>query len=122
MSFTAADAHLLTEGYWSTPVAPNAEEMTDNLCSLAPDAAFVPRDFPDKPKWTQFQSVWFDQGIEAISEISPKKGIDGSVAFARLSVIQSSLLLDDDHKAIAVPWLASLWLDDWTPAQQEATH
>lgn len=104
---------------WTSPMTPTAEEMSQMTSTAIPDVQEIPGEYPDRESWRRFQSRWFEHGIEVIAGMQPKRGVNPDVAFARLSVIQSSLMIEQERKTDAVAWLASLWFDGWTENVEE---
>lgn len=80
---------------------------------LLPDYKSIPLQYRDSRagKWSQLYIDWMFRGIKKI-EITPKEGIDKSVAMNHLGAIMASFQPSSEHKEAAVAYLASLWFED----------
>ena len=77
---------------------------------LMPDYKEIPDEFKHgNNKYCAFQAKWFFEGLEGIPK--PKDGVDVKKAMRHLSAIQKSFEPRHEHKAAAVAYLASLWLE-----------
>lgn len=80
---------------------------------LMPRREDIPKSYPRSADWKRFQAKWFYQGLEE-KTIKGRPGVDLTKALAHLSCIQRSFEPKHEHKADAVAWLASQWLDEDT--------
>lgn len=87
-----------------------------NVGHLMPDiqtAEDALRALPDRgKKWIEFQSRWFFSGLPRGTSVTPKDGIDLTLAMRHLGAIQRSFEPQHEHKEAAVAYLASRWFDD----------
>lgn len=93
-------------------------DVTDADCAfpaarameLMPEYSQIPDEFKSHAHpWSQWQSDWFFYGLTRAP--TPKPGIDLRKAMRHLQVIQGSFAPRHEHKAAAVAYLASRWLE-----------
>lgn len=85
---------------------------------LMPPMASIPDEFKRfSGEWVEFQRAWF-YGHRKIASVTPKDGIDASAAIRHLHCIQGSFEPKHEHKEAAVAYLASLWFDGVTYADE----
>ena len=82
---------------------PSKQECDAGLDALTPE---------DRAKWLKMQNLWFAGFAKATVEFFAKPGVDPEKAFRHLSVIQGSFAPRDEHKTVAVAYLASRWIDN----------
>jgi anti-sigma factor ChrR (cupin superfamily) len=77
---------------------------------LMPEYSQIPDEFKSSAHpWAQWQAQWFYQGLKQAP--TPQPGIDLRLAMRHLQVIQGSYAPKHEHKAAAVAFLASRWLE-----------
>jgi hypothetical protein len=92
-------------------------DVTDADCAfparameLMPEYSQIPDEFKRSAHpWAQWQDEWFYRGLKQAP--TPKPGIDLRKAMRHLQVIQGSYAPKHEHKAAAVAFLASRWLE-----------
>lgn len=103
-------------GKWSEPSCPSEICLKNTDDVAMPELDEIPAEFENKERWLDFQSRWFEDGIEVIGRMTPRENINASVAFAHLSAIQNAFAVSCQRRRMAVAWLASIWFIDWTSA------
>jgi hypothetical protein len=86
-----------------------------SVSHLMPAYHTIPEDFREdrgeaRP-WLRFQSDWFVKGRPDLGPLSPRSGIDLTMALRHLTAIQRSFEPKHEHKMAAVAWLASRWFE-----------
>jgi hypothetical protein len=92
-------------------------DVTDADCAfparalkLMPEYSQIPDEFKcSAHPWAQWQAEWFYCGLKQAP--TPRAGIDLRKAMRHLQVIQGSFAPKHEHKAAAVAFLASRWLE-----------
>lgn len=74
---------------------------------LLPSMKEIPRNYPGKKEWHEWQSDWFFNG--KVSAVYVREGVDAQDAIHHLAVLQGSYGIPYEHKEDAVAWLASKW-------------
>jgi hypothetical protein len=83
-----------------------------NALDYMPPRDEIPEEFKSSSnKWRKFQADWFFYGLLSHKD-KVKKGIDATLAWQHLRMIQGSWDPKHEHKEEAVAYLASLWFDD----------
>lgn len=87
--------------------------------SMMPAMDDIPEEFHGtRGKWQDIQSTWFFSGLRDYKFI-PKEGVDLDMALRHLRCIQGSFEPQHEHKAAAVAYLMSLWLEDAIAPKKE---
>jgi len=105
-------------GNWDQP-KPISDVMAifpyDTDSEMIPPMKDIPKDYPNKKRWLQFQRDWFFLG--KLPNLETKPGVDTENACRHLHFVQSSFSIKHEHKEVAVAWLASLWFESIDDAE-----
>lgn len=81
-----------------------------NVAHLMPAYADIPEEFMSMSNpWAAWQAEWFSVGLKQMPTAKP--GIDVKAVMRHLGAIQGSYWPKHEHKAAAVAYLASRWLE-----------
>jgi len=92
-----------------------------DLNKLMPAMQDIPRDYPDRHKWTRFFSQVFTNGAPKGTKMFPREGVDTGKALRHLRAIMVSYQPKHEHKEAACAYLLSQWFTGWEDPKPEPT-